>query len=53
MKRFQLYSNSQVNAMKDYLLNSIEYFLISDCNENYNSVAWGNLMQKTMNDTWS
>ena len=41
-----------MEALRAYLINQIEEFLIADCKDNYNAVAWGTLMQKTMNATW-
>ena len=37
--------------MHAYLLDSISDFLIGGCKENYNSVAWAILLQKTLNGT--
>ena len=37
--------------MRAYLIDSISDFLIGGCKDNYNSVAWAVLLQKTMNQT--
>ena len=50
-KRFALNSNMQVDAMYDYLIDATVIFLQQDCN--YESVAYGSLLQKAMNNSWT
>ena len=50
-KRFALNSNMQVDAMYDYLIDATVVFLQQDCT--YESVAYGSLLQKAMNNSWT
>ena len=49
-KRFGLGSNEQVDALHDYLTDSIEFFLCQDCT--YNAVAYAQLFQRTLSQSW-